>query len=304
MEQPLVLVVIPLFNARSFIASALNSILTQTYQNLKILVINDGSTDGSEKIVEEYQDRRVILWHQENQGPGAAMNRAIQYAHEKGIEFIARMDADDISLPDRINIQMNLLLNNPAVAACSANCYYIDPISENIVGTSTVPTNRKLIHWELIHGLRGMIQGSLLGRTKALFQVGGYRTKFAYAEETDFFLRLDESQVLHNSDNYLLKIRMNADSLSMKNSKENILYQFYALDCAKRRKSGDKESEFKDYLQALSTIEKYFIWREGITLLWWRKYLVSKNIRYLFLSTILDPKRAISRILRKVLTNP
>ncbi len=108
----------PLYNARSFVHAAIESILNQTYPYFILLVINDGSTDGSELVAESFQDHRMILWHQENHGPGAAMNRAIQYAYDKQIKFIARADADDISLPDRLEKQIRLMLKYSKICLC------------------------------------------------------------------------------------------------------------------------------------------------------------------------------------------
>ncbi len=301
MEQPLVLVVIPMYNARPFINAALNSILSQTYGNLKILVINDGSTDGSERIVAEYKDRGVLLWHQENQGPGVAMNRAIQYADENKIEFIARMDADDISLPYRIEVQANLMLANPAAATCSANCYYIDPVTEKIIGTSTVSSSKVLIRWEINHGLRGLIQPVVMFRTESLNIVGGYRSMFGLAEETDLFLRLAESFELINAKEFLAKIRINPHSLSIKNISKNIQYQFFALECAKRRKIGEIEVDFGQFIKELSLGDKYRIWREEKMLKLWRQYMSTKNLVPLILSGLLDPRRVLVRILRGII---
>jgi len=299
--QPLVLVVIPLYNARPFIKAALDSILAQTYKNLKILVINDGSTDESVKVVEEYEDRGVLLWHQENQGPGAAMNRAIHYAHENDIEFIARIDADDISLPERIETQIHIMLANPAAAACSANCYYIDPITEKTIGTSTVSSSKVLICWEINHGLRGLIQPVVMFRTESLNIVGGYRSMFGLAEETDLFLRLAESFELINAKEFLAKIRINPHSLSIKNISKNIQYQFYALECAKKRKIGELEVDFGKFIKELSMGDRYRIWREEKMLKLWRQYLSTKNPVPLILSGLLDPRRVVVRILRRII---
>ncbi|MCX5914512.1 MAG: glycosyltransferase family A protein, partial [Deltaproteobacteria bacterium] len=173
----------PLYNTRPYVRGAIESILKQTYPDFTLLVINDGSTDGSEQEAASFKDSRMILWHQENQGPGDAMNRATQYALDQWIPFLARMDSDDISLPQRLETQILLLEKFPAAAACSANCYYIDNDTEQIIGSSTVSTSPALIHWEIAHGLRGLIQGTCVFRTAALAAVGGYRAQFKRAEE-------------------------------------------------------------------------------------------------------------------------
>jgi glycosyltransferase involved in cell wall biosynthesis len=299
MEAAQVLVVMPVYNARSYVSAAIESILNQTYPFYKILIINDGSTDGSEQIIKSYLNREVILWHQKNQGPGAAMNRAIQYAHDLDFKFIARIDADDISLSNRLEKQIALLLRFPNSAACSANCYYIDSVSEKIIGSSTVSASQKLIKWEIANGLRGLIQGVTLFRTSALFSMGGYREQFKLAEETDLFLRLAENFELCNSSAYLAKIRLYPNSLSMSNVRKNIHYQFYALDCRKKRENQNPERGFEDFINNMSWGTKLAIWHEECFLKLWRNQLSGGNILVLLMASIFDPRRAIVRLLRK-----
>ena len=118
MDKPLVSVIIPYFNAESTILEAIESILDQTYNNLEIILINDGSTDNSYPIVKSLSDRRLVLLNNEiNQGISTALNKGIRIA--KG-DFIARMDADDVSLNNRIQIQLNYLNANPLIDGCGA----------------------------------------------------------------------------------------------------------------------------------------------------------------------------------------
>lgn len=301
MNSPQVLVVIPVFNARPYISKAIDSVLNQTYSFTEILVINDGSTDGSEKVIKPYLDKGVILWHQENQGPGAAMNRAMNFAHEHHIDFIARIDADDIALPERLEKQVGLMMKYPNSAACSANCYYIDPLSEEILGTSTVSKSKDLIRWEISNGLRGLIQGVTLFRTEALLSIGGYRNKFKFAEETDIFLRLAEKYDLHNSSDYLAKIRFYPGSFSLTNFHKNTLYQFYALNCAKKRRNNEPELEFDHFINEMTWETKLSIWHEETFLKLWRRYLVNHKSIYLMYASLFDLRRVFIRVLRTIL---
>lgn len=298
MESPPVLVVMPLYNALPYVRSAIESILSQTYPHFQLLVINDGSTDGSEREAASFTDSRVILWHQENQGPGAAMNRATQYAQDHKIPYLARMDSDDISLPNRLETQILVLENYPEAAACSANCFYIDAESERVIGSSTVSASPDLIHWEIVHGLRGLIQPATMFRTEALVAIGGYRMQFLLAEEVDLFLRLAEKCEYRNCRDFLCKIRIRPDSLSIRNVHQNILYQFYALDCAKQRQNGRQERGFYEFYQSMSRTTKFRIWREEYLLRYWRKHLKTHNPFGMLLAGILDPRRVVVRWLR------
>ena len=298
MNPPAVLVAIPLYDARTYISRTLESVLKQSYENFRVLVIDDGSTDGGGDIVRSINDKRIILQRQENTGPGAAMNRAIEYAMDEEFPFIARADADDIQLPERLSKQVNLLLKNPNAAACSANCYYIDEATERKVGSSTVPVSSRLIRWEIEHGLRGLIQGVCTFRTEALHDIGGYRPHIRQAEEADLFLRLVEKYRPINSPDYLCLIRYRQDSLSMGNARQNVEYLFYALDCAKRRRKGVPELEFESFKRETGWTTRLLMHREEQLLRFWRKSFYSPNIMYNLLAACIDSRRVVARILR------
>ena len=228
------------------------------------------------------------------------MNKGIQYAIDQQIPFLARMDADDISAPQRLETQIHLLEKYPTAAACSANCYYIDAESEKILSSSTISTSPGLIHWEIHHGLRGLIQGACVFRTSALAEIGGYRPKFKRAEEVDVFLRLSEQHELCNSSEYLYSIRDRANSYSLKNVRQNILFQFYALDCSKKRRDNKPEQDFETFRRTMSWDTKYRIWREEYLLKTWRNRMREGHLPSLLLASLLDPRRVVLRIRRKL----
>lgn len=297
-----ILVVMPLYNAIPYLNQAIESILEQTFRDFEFLIINDGSTDGSEEKVRAYSDRRIILHDQPNSGPGTAMNYAINYALVRDIPFIARMDADDIAHPNRLQKQYDTLQNHPNMAACSANAHYIDSETGKIIGASTVSSSPRLIRWEIFHGLRGLIQGTSMFRTHALHQIGGYRQHFIQAEEVDVFLRLAEQFELINCPDYLYQIRVRANSISMSDTQRNVLYQFYALDCAERRKRHQVERRLEEFAYDPGILNKFQIWREVKLLNFWRQGLGKKNILSILYASILDPRRVIVRFLRKIYT--
>jgi glycosyltransferase involved in cell wall biosynthesis len=300
MDTPKILVVMPMYNAEAYVKKAVDSMLCQTYPEFILLVINDGSSDNSTQIIRSYHDERIILWEQPNSGPGAAMNRAIHYAYEENIPFLARFDADDISAPERLQKQIELLQKHPQAAACSSNCYYMDAETEKIVGTSTVSCSPQLIHWEIFHGLRGLIQSATLFRTAALKEIGGYRLQFKLAEEVDVFFRLAERYQLINARDFLLKIRIVPHSLSTKNVHNNILYQFYTLDCAKRRMKNKPEPDFEQFQKEMDWNTHYQIWREENVLKIWRSGFTKNKLLQTITASLIDPRRAIIRILRKM----
>lgn len=100
----------PVYNSEKYIEQSINSILNQTYKNFELIIINDGSTDGSENIIKKINDIRIVYIYQPNQGLAKTLNNGLKLA--KG-EFIARQDHDDISYPTRFEKQINFFLQNP-----------------------------------------------------------------------------------------------------------------------------------------------------------------------------------------------
>ena len=294
-----ILVVMPVYNAMPYLQLALDSILNQTFKEFCLLSIDDGSKDGSVDFLHGINDPRLVVHTQQNSGPGAIMNNGLTFALEKNIPYIARMDADDISQIDRLGKQYSLLIHNPEIAACSCNCEYMD-VTGKIIGSSTVPTTNSQIKWEILHGLRGMVQGAMLIRTQALADVGGYRKKFPLAEENDLFLRLMGKFQLSNVSDYLYKIRLHKESMSIANFEKNYLYSRYALDCFIARKVGVPEKSFEEFCKTQNRLAKINVKREMMMLRLWQKGMIEHSMFAQLLAALLDPIRVVARIKRKI----
>ena len=120
--QPLVSVIIPVYNAEKTIIRTLESVVNQTYKNIEILVINDGSKDNSEQLISNYvsqvDNKNIRLISKENGGVSSARNRGIDYATG---DFIAFLDSDDFWLPNKIEMQLNVFENNPQIDCLATN---------------------------------------------------------------------------------------------------------------------------------------------------------------------------------------
>ena len=120
-SSPIVTVLMPVYNAEKYLAEAINSILNQTFTNYELLIINDGSTDKSEEIILKYSDKRIrYIKNDKNIRLVATLNKGIELAKGK---YIARMDADDISVPTRLEKQITLLENNEDIGVCGSFLY-------------------------------------------------------------------------------------------------------------------------------------------------------------------------------------
>lgn len=117
-KNPIISVVMPVYNSELYLDKAIESILLQTYQNFEFIIINDGSTDRSLEIIEKYKnsDARIILINKKNSGIVEALNDGIKLSKGK---YIARMDSDDISLPNRFMEQIHFI-NDMKVDVCGS----------------------------------------------------------------------------------------------------------------------------------------------------------------------------------------
>ncbi len=115
-SSPLVSVVMPVYNSEAYLEAAIESVLAQTYQHFEFLIFNDGSTDRSREIMLSYTDERICLFDaEENQGYLVHLNQGLKLAQGK---YIARMDSDDVCLPERLARQVKFMEAHPKVVAC------------------------------------------------------------------------------------------------------------------------------------------------------------------------------------------
>lgn len=208
-----VTVLMPVYNAEKYLGEAVESILAQTYSDFEFIVINDGSTDRSESILQEFQrrDRRIRVVSRSNTGYVVALNEGLGYANGR---YIARMDADDIALPDRFVKQVAFLEANQNYVAVGSRVLLIDseglPISPFFQQTSHEEIDT--VHMAGCSGSSICHPTAMLCRD-ALQSIGGYRKQMEPAEDLDLFLQLAEIGKLANLSDVLLKYRLHPKSV-------------------------------------------------------------------------------------------
>jgi glycosyltransferase involved in cell wall biosynthesis len=215
--NPKVSVVMPVYNAEKFLRESLDSILRQTFEDFEVIIINDGSTDDSKSIINEYQKRddRIIVHHQKNHGVVYTANRAIQMA--KG-EYIARMDADDVSFPDRFLQEVEILDRHPkTVLVCSS--FEVFDSNGEFRYRDLVPPNTEDIKRALY--LRNPIaNGSTMVRKKALEEAGLFDEVFA--EDFHMWMKLINKGDFEGTGTVLYRWRMNPNGLTLSNNSLSI----------------------------------------------------------------------------------
>jgi glycosyltransferase involved in cell wall biosynthesis len=208
---PLVSVVIGAFNAQRFLAPALDSLLAQTFRDFELVVVDDGSTDDTFAILKKYQagDSRVRVIQIAHGGIVEAANAGLNAARS---DLIARADADDVSMPDRLQKQFDFLNARPEVVAVGSRMQVIEPF-----GSPLRITDHKLTHEEIEEEfLRGsgwaLPQPAAMLRKSVALKVGGYRHNYPYSEDFDLLLRMSEAGRLANLPDVLVQYRLHAGS--------------------------------------------------------------------------------------------
>ncbi|PQJ44935.1 hypothetical protein BTO00_01800 [Vibrio campbellii] len=177
----LVSVIIPVYNAEKTIKQAIDSICCQTYNNLEIIIVDDGSNDGSLDIINSIHDERIRVLRQKNQGISIALNNAIGTASGS---LIARMDSDDISRPERIEKQVEFLESHEEVVLLGTAINYIDECSEYIARGFSVTSHKNIIN--LINRKNPFNHPTVMFRRETFDKVGGYDENLSGLFEDQF----------------------------------------------------------------------------------------------------------------------
>ena len=241
-HKPTVSVIMPVYNGEEYLREAIDSVLNQTYKDFEFILINDGSTDGTQKIIESYNDPRLIPVNQKNQGVARSLNNALKMAKGK---YIRRHDADDISLRTELEEQVQFMEDNPEFALLSNQIAYMTDRGKKAHKYRN-PQNRffknkpyRVVDYQTYKKYRPVIHATVLMKTDVVNQLGGYRTEFLTSEDVDLWLRfLDNHKIaVLNSCKYF--VRLHSTSATKAHSSSVDFYRNLAIEYAEeRRRSG------------------------------------------------------------------
>lgn len=187
-DQPTISVVMSVYNGEKYLAKAIESILQQTYTDFEFIIVDDASTDGSPDILRYYQeaDQRIqVIRNEENFGLGISLQRGI---HSARGEFIARMDADDISLADRFEKQVEYLNRHQEIMVLGGD-YLTIYEQDEIINDLTLPKDPEMMRWNMLLG-SGIIviHGTVMFRKELIVKVGNYGD-FRAAQDFELWTR-------------------------------------------------------------------------------------------------------------------
>lgn len=214
MSDPRISVAMSVYNDDLFLTEAIESILGQSFGDFEFLIVDDGCTDGSGAIIDEYarRDSRIRPIHQSNRGLIASLNRAIGEARAP---LIARMDGDDVALPERFARQVAFLDAHPECGVVGTNFHNIDAAGRVTECVDLHPLDHDGILAALGH-YSPICHPSVMMRRAALVGVGGYRPAYCYCEDFDLWLRLSMRTRLANLPDRLLHYRRSESQVSIR----------------------------------------------------------------------------------------
>ena len=184
-RNPKISVLMPVYNGEQFLKEAINSILNQSFKNFEFIIINDGSGDKTEEIINSFKDGRIkYIENKKNIGLTKSLNIGIKEARGK---YLSRMDADDIGLIKKLEIQYNFLENNTNIGIVGSAMFIIDD-NGKVIGKSRKPVEHYLIKWRCFFGYP-MAHPTIMGRT-GIFKENLYNEMFISSQDTELWSRL------------------------------------------------------------------------------------------------------------------
>ncbi|WOO40809.1 glycosyltransferase family 2 protein [Rubellicoccus peritrichatus] len=218
-STPIVSVLMPVYNAEHYLKEAVESILAQTYKNFEFVIVDDGSTDRSLEVLNDFakNDSRIKIISRPNTGIVGALNDGLKNCSGK---YTARMDADDIAHIQRLEKQSNYLENNEDTIAVGSRVRMVDSEGD-FIWDYQPPINNNEILEQLSTGNGGaLIHPAAMFRSKALMTVNGYKEKWCHIEDLDLYLRLSELGAFHNLSDALLDYRQHFTSANATKARE------------------------------------------------------------------------------------
>ncbi len=244
--MPVITVLTSVHNGMPYLPAAVESILNQTLSDSVYVIVDDGSTDGSAEYLASLRDPRLKIVSEGRLGRGIAMNRGLDRCRT---ELVAIMDADDLSLPNRLERQVRFLQNRPEVGVVGTQFAYFGSQPRQVF-SPPMPMEHETILGDMLHDRLALVHGTLACRTEVIRKIGGYHIT-GVGEDWDLILRMAEVSRLANLPDLLYRWRIHAGSVNYNHLQQVQTRNRHAMLCAQRRRQGQPEIAFDDYVQQL-----------------------------------------------------
>lgn len=251
-----VTVAMNVFNGMPYLPEAVDSIRSQSLEDIEIIIVNDGSQDGTRDYLDSLTDPRIRVIHQANAGTAAASNVGLENCRTP---YLARMDADDVALPNRLAVQLEHFKRHSEVGLVGTQAAWLGPSS---VGKSIrLPMTHDAIWKALVDGRHAMVGASLMMKVDVARSVGGHWTAYRLYEDIDLMLKMGEVSRLANIDQTLYHYRVVQSSLNGTGLEKIRFYDRYAVELSRRRLAGMpmiSPEEFAEIRSAIPWWSKMF----------------------------------------------
>lgn len=215
-QTPLVSVIMAVYNAQDYLKEAIDSILTQTYEDIELIIVNDGSNDLSQDIIEQFRiaDCRVVSFSHNNKGLPHSLNECIKLSKGK---YIARMDADDISLPNRIEEQVRFMEVNPSVGVCGTWAEVFGGERRTIKH----PVEHEALKAKLLFNVCFVHPTVMIRRCTLINNNLTYNTNYVNSQDYKLWSELSKVTIMANIPKVLFRYRVSENSITSITNKKN-----------------------------------------------------------------------------------
>jgi glycosyltransferase involved in cell wall biosynthesis len=298
------------YNARQYLQPCIESVLRQSYPDFEFVIVDDGSTDGSDHIVEQFarQDPRIRLYKQPNRGVSAARNLAVSHSR---FQLLATMDADDIMLPSRLQRQLEFMQQHPDA---SVGCSYAQLIDRNgkVIGSShTIVDVRRGREQRNPHLFLEIVHPSTIIRKQALLDVGGYSDQFRVAVDRELWGRfVTAGHLIEVMPESLIQYRLHQSSVTAKDMFDHhFTCEFIDFNIV-RRLNGEEQltlSEFRALLKSKPAVARFGNLLASVSRVYYKKatrhfaeHHWLPSLGCLALAVSISPYRTTRRVLDRI----
>ncbi|MEC4816346.1 MAG: glycosyltransferase [Scytonema sp. PMC 1069.18] len=271
-RHPKVSVLMSVYNGSRYLKESVESILNQKFDDFEFIIIDDASTDQTWNILSEYavQDNRIVLIkNHENLGLTKSLNKGLQITQG---EYVARQDADDISLENRLLYQVQFLDAYPEVGAVGANAEAIDQQGQSLGVRYVLGEQKQLVEHEKLQAYllinNCLFHSSLVARLSLIRILQGYNESLQYAQDYDLWWRLSHLARLANLPDPLISVRCSTQSITSRKRQEQLLCSFKislkAVENSLKNQSLDREAYQKFWWTILQILDQ-----EAYQKFWW-----------------------------------
>lgn len=294
MGSPIVSVVMSVFNGEAFLSEAIESILGQTFRGFEFLVVDDGSTDRTAEILGGYasRDGRMRVLRHENKGLALSLNIGINFATGS---YIARMDADDVAMPNRLEEQVKFMERHPEVGVLGGAVEVINTEGQAI-HTTRPPLGDSEIRSSMLR-CNPICHPTVIMRREVVLVSGGYRKIFD-AEDFDLWLRMGERSRLASLSKPLLRYRIHSDQVSVRNVRHQTLCVLAVRAAASLRRRGSP-----DPLSHVEKVTPQLLDTLGVSMVEIREALLDNYSYWMDVLERSDPE-AVLRMIEEILQLP